>query len=70
MATIDYKKDVDVALLDSLKIGVIGYGSQGHAHALNLKDSGANVAAGLLATPAFAGGLLVLIRAPNEGGLS
>lgn len=47
MATIYYENDIDVDLLNSLKIGVIGYGSQGHAHALNLKDSGAHVAVGL-----------------------
>mgnify|MGYP002781244108 CR=1 FL=1 len=47
MATITYDKDIDVSLLKTLKIGIIGYGSQGHAHALNLKDSGANVRVGL-----------------------
>ena len=34
-----YETDVDMSLLDDKKIGIIGYGSQGHAHALNLKDS-------------------------------
>ena len=40
MATIYYDKDADLSLIQSKKVAVIGYGSQGHAHALNLKDSG------------------------------
>jgi ketol-acid reductoisomerase len=47
MATIYYDKDADLSLIQSKKIAIIGYGSQGHAHALNLKDSGATVAVGL-----------------------
>ena len=47
MATIYYEKDADLALLKGKKIAIIGYGSQGHAHALNLKDSGCNVRVGL-----------------------
>lgn len=43
MATIYYEKDADLKLLKNKIIGIIGYGSQGHAHALNLKDSGCNV---------------------------
>ena len=35
-----YEKDSDLALIKSKKIAIFGYGSQGHAHALNLKDSG------------------------------
>ena len=42
-----YEKDGDLALLKGKKIGIIGYGSQGHAHALNLRDSGADVVVGL-----------------------
>ena len=42
-----YEKDCDVSLLRDKTIAVIGYGSQGHAHALNLKDSGADVVVGL-----------------------
>ena len=49
MAEIFYDKDADLALIQSKKVAVIGYGSQGHAHALNLKDSGVNVAVGLAA---------------------
>lgn len=47
MATIYYEKDVNPELIKSLKVGIIGYGSQGHAHALNLKDSGVDVRVGL-----------------------
>lgn len=47
MATIYYEKDVKPELIKSLKVGIIGYGSQGHAHALNLKDSGVDVRVGL-----------------------
>lgn len=47
MANIYYDEDADLALLDGKKIAVIGYGSQGHAHALNLKDSGCDVVVGL-----------------------
>ena len=47
MATIYYDKDADLSLIRSKKVAVIGYGSQGHAHALNLKDSGVTVAVGL-----------------------
>jgi ketol-acid reductoisomerase len=42
-----YDKDADLGLLKGKRIGVIGFGSQGHAHALNLKDSGCEVAVGL-----------------------
>ena len=37
-----YEKDADLNLIKTKKIAVYGYGSQGHAHALNLKDSGAS----------------------------
>src|SRR5436305_13733256 len=42
-----YDDDADLQELDGKTIAIIGYGSQGHAHALNLKDSGANVVVGL-----------------------
>ena len=35
-----YDRDADVNLIKSKKVAIVGYGSQGHAHALNLKDSG------------------------------
>ena len=42
-----YDADADMSLLEGRTVGVIGYGSQGHAHALNLKDSGVDVVVGL-----------------------
>ncbi len=47
MATIYYDKDADLSRLDGRRVAVIGYGSQGHAHALNLRDSGVEVVVGL-----------------------
>ena len=47
MATMYYDDDVDLSLIEGKTLGVIGYGSQGHAHSLNLKDSGLNVMVGL-----------------------
>ncbi len=46
MAKIYYDKDIDMNILKGKKIAVIGYGSQGHAHALNLRDSGMDVIIG------------------------
>ena len=46
-ASIYYDADADLALLEGRKVAVLGYGSQGHAHALNLKDSGIDVRIGL-----------------------
>src|SRR5207247_8580614 len=46
-AKIYYDQDADLGLLKGKKIAIIGYGSQGHAHALNLKDSGQDVIVGL-----------------------
>ena len=50
MATMYYDKDADLSLIRGRKVAIIGYGSQGHAHALNLKDSGVTVRVGLPAT--------------------
>ncbi len=47
MAKMYYEKDCDLGKLDGKVIGIVGYGSQGHAHALNLRDSGCNVIIGL-----------------------
>ena len=44
-----YDNDADLALIRAKKVAIIGYGSQGHAHALNLKDSGVQVKVGLAA---------------------
>src|SRR3954463_526480 len=45
-----YDDAADLALIQGKKVAIIGYGSQGHAHALNLKDSGVSVRVGLPAT--------------------
>lgn len=47
MAKLYYDKDADLSLIKGKTIAIIGYGSQGHAHALNLKDAGFDVAVGL-----------------------
>jgi ketol-acid reductoisomerase len=47
MAKMYYDKDADLALIQGKRVAVIGYGSQGHAHSLNLKDSGVSVRVGL-----------------------
>ena len=47
MGTMYYDKDADLKVLEGKTVAIIGYGSQGHAHALNLKESGANVVVGL-----------------------
>ncbi len=47
MAEIFYEQDADPGLIGSRKVAVMGYGSQGHAHALNLRDSGIDVRVGL-----------------------
>lgn len=46
-ARIFYQKDCDLNALKGKTVAIIGYGSQGHAHALNLKESGVNVIVGL-----------------------
>ena len=47
MATLYYENDADMSLIADKQIAIVGYGSQGHAHALNLKDNGLNVKVGL-----------------------
>jgi hypothetical protein len=42
-----YDKDADLSIIQGLKVAIVGYGSQGHAHACNLKDSGVDVTVGL-----------------------
>ena len=46
-AKIYYDRDADLSLIRAKKVAVLGYGSQGHAHALNLRDSGVTVRVGL-----------------------
>ena len=50
MATVYYEKDADKSRLDGKRVGIMGYGSQGHAHALNLRDNGVDVMVGLQAS--------------------
>src|ERR1700753_2507330 len=45
-----HDQDADLSLIQAKKVAIIGYGSQGHAHSLNLKDSGVDVRVGLPAT--------------------
>lgn len=47
MATIFYDDDADLSIIQGKKVAILGYGSQGHAHALNLRDSGVDVTVGL-----------------------
>ena len=42
-----YDKDADLSIVRGKKVAIVGYGSQGHAHALNLKDSGVQVTVAL-----------------------
>ena len=49
MAKTYYDHDADLTLIQAKKVAIIGYGSQGHAHSLNLKDSGVQVKVGLAA---------------------
>ena len=46
-AELIYDDDADLSIIQGRKVAVIGYGSQGHAHALNLRDSGVDVRVGL-----------------------
>jgi len=56
-----YDKDADLNIIKNKKIAVIGFGSQGHAHAMNLSDSGCDVIVGLKPTSAS------VVKAQNAG---
>ena len=56
-----YDKDADLSLIQGMKVAIVGYGSQGHAHANNLKDSGVDV------TVALRAGSTSAIKAENSG---
>jgi ketol-acid reductoisomerase len=65
MAIMYFDQDADLSLIQAKKVAILGYGSQGHAHALNLRDSGVDVRVGLPAgsrsrAKAEAAGLKVL----------
>ena len=47
MAKMYYEKDCDISYLKGKTVAIVGYGSQGHAHAMNLRDSGVQVIVGL-----------------------
>jgi ketol-acid reductoisomerase len=53
MAQLFYDKDADLSIIKGKKVAVIGYGSQGHAHAQNLRDSGVAVKAGVIVGSSF-----------------
>ena len=47
MAELFYESDADLSIITNRVVAVLGYGSQGHAHSLNLRDSGVDVRVGL-----------------------
>ena len=51
MVKMFYDADCNLSLLDGKTVAIIGFGSQGHAHAMNLKDSGVHVVVGLRPAP-------------------
>ena len=53
MAKIYYNKDADIEVIKKKTVAIIGYGSQGHAHARNLHDSGVKVVVGLRKKSSF-----------------
>ncbi|EOI7638782.1 ketol-acid reductoisomerase, partial [Campylobacter jejuni] len=59
--TVYYDKDCDLNLIKSKKVAIIGFGSQGHAHAMNLRDNGVNVIIGLRE------GSVSAVKAKNAG---
>ena len=70
MSSLDiyYDKDCDLSIIKKKKVAILGYGSQGRAHALNLKDSGVDVVVGL--RPDSSTCLLYTSPSPRDGLLS
>src|SRR5262245_36020145 len=69
MAKLYYDQDADLSLIQAKRVAILGYGSQGHAHALNLRDSGGNVCVGLhegSASRAKAEKDGLVVKSPNE----
>src|SRR5258708_16456989 len=69
MANLYYDNSADLSLIQAKKVAIIGYGSQGHAHALNLRDSGVSVRVGLhegSASRVKAGKEGLIVNAPAE----
>ncbi len=61
MAELFYEKDADLSLIQGKKVAIVGYGSQGHAHAQNLRDSGVEVRVALRE------GSRSAVKAENDG---
>jgi len=55
-----HDQDADLSLIQGKKVAIIGYGSQGHAHSLNLKDSGVEVRVGLPASSKKSPGITLI----------
>ena len=68
MAKIYYDKDANLSLIRGKKVAIIGYGSQGHAHALNLKESGVKVRVGLAPTSKSAAKAKTIEKFLGRGG--
>src|SRR5699024_12652646 len=61
LMNIYYDKDCDLSLIQGMRVAIMGYGSQGHAHANNLRDSGVDVVVGLRS------GSASIVKAENAG---
>jgi len=61
-----YDKDCDLSIIKGKKVAILGYGSQGHAHACNLQDSGVDVTVGLRDGSAVSAADVVMVLTPDE----